>query len=77
MDEEDKDLKIIKNHVAMLSEHFDTVQIFVTNYDGETKETMNGNYGIGNYFARLGQIITWLETQENQIVKDENKDYQV
>ena len=64
--EKDPDLKILENHVAQLAEHFDTVQIFVTRYIGESKETVNAHYGTGNYFARVGQVSQWLGMQELQ-----------
>ena len=71
--EKDPDLKILENHVAQLAEHFDTVQIFVTRYIGESKETVNAHYGTGNYFARVGQVGTWVSIQECSNMEHEDE----
>lgn len=64
-DRESKDMILIKNHVARLREHFDTVQIFVTKHAGQTG-TINAQWGEGNWFARFGQVKDWMITQENR-----------
>ena len=56
----------------MLSEHFDTVQIFVTRHISNEKGTVQCNAGSGNFFARFGQVQFWLEDQN--IYDTEEKD---
>lgn len=53
-----------------LGEHFDTVQIFATRYETHDIGTVNVNFGTGNWFARLGQISTWL-TKEAESSKED------
>ena len=43
-----------------LSEHFDTVQILCTRHaSGDEDGTVNISIGIGNWFARYGQVKEW------------------
>ena len=65
--------KIVKDACARLSEHFDVVQIFVSKNpvelpDGtlEAGDTPCISRGIGNYFARYGQVQDWLVRQVAQ-----------
>ena len=48
--------------VQSLGEHFDTVQVLVTREsdDGE-KDTVSIARGAGNWYARQGQMLHWLE----------------
>lgn len=62
MDEE-QEMQILKNHCLMLSEHFDTVQIFATRHISNEKGTIQCATGSGNFFARFGQVQFWLEDQ--------------
>lgn len=56
-----KDEDRLKKAVSDLSEWFDTVQIFVTRYEGgDDGGTLNLGAGDGNYFARRGQVEEWL-----------------
>lgn len=57
--ENDADLERIKQAARTLFEFVDSVQIFCTKSDGENG-TINWNYGLGNWFARRGQIGEWL-----------------
>lgn len=60
-DEQKNDMELIQKHVDALSEHFDTVQVFVTSkQEGLEGNTINANIGSGNWFARYGQVRTWL-----------------
>lgn len=63
--EKDRELGIVKSHCAMLQEHFDSVQVFVTRYDSSAG-TVNVAWGSGNYFSRYGQVVQWIE-KENAI----------
>ena len=59
------DTERVKNAVAALAEHFDTVQIFATRYDGgEGNGTRRWQHGRGNWFARYGQVHEWLEREK-------------
>jgi hypothetical protein len=64
MSPEQKLEQLVDKALKELGEHCDTVQIFVTahNPEGE-KETCTASYarGIGNWFARFGQVVDWLE----------------
>jgi len=59
---QDEELKIVQAHMAQLSEHFETVQIFVTIKKEESTTSMFD--GCGNYFARYGQVKSWTIAEE-------------
>lgn len=60
-----EDLERLKQHTQQLSEHFDTVQIFVTRHmPAELNGTRVVNYGSGNWYARYGQVSLWLTEHE-------------
>lgn len=47
--------------LAMLGEHFDTVQIFVTRHEaGSLNGTIGACKGEGNWYARLGYVKEWI-----------------
>jgi hypothetical protein len=50
--------------MAQLSDHFDTVQIFCT--VKEEDQTLSVFDGSGNWYARYGQIVSWLKTEEKE-----------
>lgn len=58
------ELEMIRKHCETLSEHFDSVQIFVSRY--EDGNTVSVNDGMGNWFARLGQVQKWAEKQNEE-----------
>lgn len=65
--EEEADVERIKKAATDLGEYFDTVQIFATRHQSETEDdtgTVNLNYGVGNWFARLGFVKDWLIRQD-------------
>jgi len=57
---EERDLKIIEQHLCQLGEHFDSVQIFATRHDPEAGGTVNAQMGSGNWFTRYGQVREWI-----------------
>jgi len=64
-DERDEaELKILKNAVAVLMEHFDSVHIFTTRFVSHDEGTQGLQWGDGNWYARLGQVKTWSEKQD-------------
>ena len=52
---------MVENQVSVLSEMFDTVQIFCSRYDSQSGETTVCCSGTGNFYARLGQIEEWID----------------
>lgn len=63
--ERKQDLDRVEAALQTLSEHFDTVQIFCTRHEsGEENGTVNVNRGMGNWFARYGQVMEWIVREE-------------
>jgi len=56
----------IKKAVNILSEHFDTVHVFCTNHPNNAEGTRFYTWGAGNFYARKGQIQTWLEYEKGE-----------
>jgi len=60
-EQEHDDMRRIREACEVLSEHFDSVQIFATRHEMGTDDgTVNVSYGVGNWFARYGQIHQWM-----------------
>lgn len=57
--------KMVEDAAAALSEHCDSVRIFVTKHavDGESDVTIAFDQGRGNLHAQLGQVYEWLDIQ--------------
>jgi len=72
------DLKLLEDAAKKLGEHFDSVQIFATRHEPTIEDgTITVSYGVGNWFARYGQIKEWLiksDERTRQAVRDENSD---
>ena len=66
--ERDEKLALVRRHIAQLAEHFDTVQIFCTKSEG--KNTVQWKDGVGNWYARYGQVSAWL-AEEKRIIESE------
>lgn len=65
----DEDMKRIRDACEVLSEHYDTVQIFVTRHDaGGVGGTVSATWGSGNWFARHGQVREWL-VKDDELVR--------
>lgn len=68
-DMEDRDVlrRELESAVSTLLKHFDTVQIFVTVHqkEGEMEQTLDMKDGSGNWYARFGQVRSWLIFQES------------
>lgn len=65
--------------VAQLSEHFDSVIIFMTLHNGGKETTQFYEAGRGNFYAQLGQVREWLTIQDQYqknwaIRKDKDKE---
>lgn len=58
------DSQQIDKAINLLSDHFDTVQIFCTRT--ENGQTVHVTMGVGNWFARYGHVIDWLRWLDKQ-----------
>lgn len=68
------DVERVRAHVTTLSEHFDSVQVFVTRHaEGDHGGTININIGAGNYFTRAGQVNLWC-IQQDQLARLQQTD---
>lgn len=69
--EDDKQFIRISNQVdaiaAQLSEHWDTVQIFVTKHSGGERATFGYRASAGSFYTRYGQIKEWIAVQDERI----------
>lgn len=54
--QEIEDQKRVKEALAILLEHFDSVDIFVTRHEPVIEGTVGFNLGKGNWYARKGVI---------------------
>jgi hypothetical protein len=63
---DDPDMTGVQNAVNQLSEHFDTVHIFVTKHEGSRDSTFAGARQCGSIYTRYGQIREWLLTVDEQ-----------
>lgn len=63
-DSSDQDLARIKKACSELSEHFDSVRIFATRYEGGDRGTQSWNWGEGNFWASYGRIRMWVLKEE-------------
>lgn len=67
----EEDFKRLKKLCEALGEHFDTVQVFATRHDPEAGGTVHMNCGVGNWFARRGQVMEWLEMPDSGPIPDD------
>ena len=65
--ESSPEMQRVEDAMNSLSEHYDTVQIFVTRYEPTIEGgTVNASLGSGNWYARYGQVREWLiKSEEN------------
>lgn len=54
----------VERAVTALSEHFDSVQVFVSRFDPESGLTVSYSIGNGNWHARVGHVRSWLAKGE-------------
>lgn len=65
MTEMNDDLDRVQNALNVLSEHFDSVHIFASRHEPEIEDgTISVQKGVGNWFARYGQISEWMVKQD-------------
>lgn len=61
------DIERVTQALNSLGEHFDTVHIFATRHEpAEADGTINVNNGVGNWFARYGQVKEWIVREERR-----------
>jgi hypothetical protein len=63
-DSKDEELKLIKNCVAQLAEHFESVHIVCTKPSGENTAVLT--WGGGTWFARYGSLRDCVIKMEEQ-----------
>jgi len=69
----------VQKALDMLGEHFDSVQILCTRYNGgDDGGTVNISRGTRNWFARYGQMKEWMiredETSKESRRKPDNEE---
>ena len=70
----EQDLKVISAALDLLGEQFDAVQIFCSRHEPATDNgTVHYHDGCGNEFARLGQVIHWLERERERTRLEERE----
>lgn len=70
-EEADRDMGLVRKHMEALSEHFETVQIFVTRHEPATENgTIGVNMGLGNWYARYGQVRESLVKEDEEFRKN-------
>ena len=55
----EEDAQRVRAAIDSLSEHFDSVHIFVSRRNGDRTETYD--HGCGNWFTRWGHILSWID----------------
>lgn len=59
------EVELLTRVLNQLQEHFDSVQIFVTRHEpAEHNGTIVADMGVGNWYARFGQIKEWMNREE-------------
>lgn len=58
--------KIVEDAASALGEHFEAVQILVSNSDSEG--TGGVSRGVGNFYARLGMAHEFIEKDSNEML---------
>lgn len=71
----DVETKLVDDAINTLSEHFDSVQLFVSSHRGEDG-TARIDKGRGNWFTRFGQVHEWIERQQEITRLKARKDYE-
>ncbi len=65
------DFDRVKRACSVLAEYFDSVQIFTSKMSDNQADTQHYRHGTGNWFARYGQIKSWIsDTEKGYILGD-------
>lgn len=72
----EEQIKLVEKAAADLGEHFDAVEIFVSNSDGDGSRCIKR--GAGNFYARVGMAREFLQEDEARVwqhaTADDNED---
>lgn len=60
----DEDQRRIQAALDALGEHFDSVMIFTTRHESSEDGTTAIAKGVGNWYARYGQVVEWVNREE-------------
>lgn len=76
---QDLDMKMLTDAANQLGEYFDAVQIFASRYAPATDKTGDNatvavSAGVGNDFARFGQVKTWVLENEADAARRKEKE---
>lgn len=67
----------LEKAINVLSEHYDTVQIFCTRHEPSIADgTLSFTAGIGNFYARIGQVAFWMDEQSNRSMDQGQEAYE-
>lgn len=69
-----EDIKQLDRALVLLSEHFDTVQVFCTRHRDDDVGTFSMQKGSGNWYARYGQVCEWI-TKHDEDARREARDW--
>lgn len=64
----------IRKCVEMLGKRFDAVQVFASKHDNKTGKTFHAAAGLGNWYARYGQVTEWVNTNEQAAYEKATRD---
>lgn len=63
----EEELKLVEKTATDLAEHFDSVQIFASRHEPALESgTVTLNVGLGNFYARYGQVREWITMQDER-----------
>lgn len=61
------DMRFLKDAITRLQERFDTVHVFATRMDDDTKNEICCQRGAGSYLSRKAFIQEWVVGQDERI----------
>jgi hypothetical protein len=64
-EQRERDIARLDAAAQLLMEHFDSVQIFATRYDGYQRGTAGASAGRGNWYARYGAVKEWVRINDH------------
>jgi hypothetical protein len=73
---ETAEIELLKLAAQNLGEHFEAVHIFASRDEPEEGGTVRYSYGLGNWFARYGQVREWILREEENARCVSRKDYE-
>jgi len=64
--------RLVDKAAQDLSEHCDSVRIFVVTHDNDLSKAYTS--GKGNFYSQVGQVTEWLERQHEYVRNDARND---